>query len=200
MCSTGFAVLAVALALGSTGTPARRTYATHNYCVLHHNPNGADIASLAASLGAELVEQVGELAYHWLLRVPKDNDRNELNVSGAWNMRIAGKGAMHFIVNDGLDYESEDLSPDFVSRLHFRRLLANGLRSPLKAHTTITTMSGCSPQNSQTTRTVRGVLVSIRGGGAAYNSQISGVRIISGPISDVAESGLSNYAHQRNDI
>ncbi|KAG8686070.1 pheromone processing endoprotease, partial [Ceratobasidium sp. 394] len=75
MRSTGFAALAIALALGSAATPARRTYATHTYYVLHHDPGAVDVSSVVAALGAEIVEQVGELANHWLLRVPKYADR-----------------------------------------------------------------------------------------------------------------------------
>jgi kexin len=140
-----------------------------------------DVASIAATLGAEIVEQVGELANHWLLRVAHDSDRvlhkravprgirslepqtlrqrvkrtipvapranfstfeqiadalsirdpsfdrqwhlfntisrgNDLNVSGVWNMGITGKGVTAAIVDDGLDFESEDLAPNFVSK------------------------------------------------------------------------------------
>lgn len=55
----------------SSRTPQPRTYATHDYYVLELEP-GADPRTLAHALGTELVEQVGELADHWLLRAAKE--------------------------------------------------------------------------------------------------------------------------------
>lgn len=52
---------------------------------------------------------------------------NDLNVSGVWDMGITGKGVNAAIVDDGLDYESEDLAPNFVSILfHSGRSLILG--------------------------------------------------------------------------
>lgn len=179
MRSAGFAALTIALGLVAAATPAKRAYSTHQYYVLHHDPSSEDVASIATTLGAEVVERVGELDDHWLLRVPKEKDRvmhkrtiphgirslepqvlrqrvkrtapviranlttfeqvsdaleirdpsfnkqwhllntisrgNDLNVSGVWQMGITGKGTRAAIVDDGLDYESEDLAPNFVS-------------------------------------------------------------------------------------
>ncbi|KAJ7074131.1 peptidase S8/S53 domain-containing protein [Mycena amicta] len=52
--------------------PAQRFYDTHDYYVLHHDPQtGVGLADAAHALGVELVEQVGELQDHWLVRVEK---------------------------------------------------------------------------------------------------------------------------------
>ena len=52
--------------------PAKRHYTTHDYYVIEHNPlAGASLAECAGALGVEIVEQAGELADHWLVRVPK---------------------------------------------------------------------------------------------------------------------------------
>lgn len=50
--------------------PAKRSYDTHAYYVLElaEGSDASQAASLASQLGAELVEQVGELRDHWLLR------------------------------------------------------------------------------------------------------------------------------------
>jgi kexin len=66
---------------GQPGAAARipetrkRTYDTHDYYVIHHNPlHGHSPEESAAALGAELVEQVGELKDHYLIRTAKIQD------------------------------------------------------------------------------------------------------------------------------
>lgn len=50
-----------------------RSYDTHAYYVLEtRGDSGLDADALARSVGAELVEQVGELEGHWLVRARKD--------------------------------------------------------------------------------------------------------------------------------
>ena len=61
--------------LGAT-PPTKPSYDTHNYYVLAHNSqldssSGASLADVIAALGVELVEQVGELQDHWLVRQSK---------------------------------------------------------------------------------------------------------------------------------
>jgi kexin len=201
------------------GTPAKRTYDTHNYYVLEHDPSatsGASLDVIAQSLGVEIVEQVGELKDFWLVRTlkpPYDVRRGEqvdrvlrayedlravanqeqdssltirsdahnarrivapiryfskqtlrrrvkrapppisppdvaseraiaarlgikdplfsrqwhlindehpehmMNVTALWDMGYTGKGVISSFVDDGLDYNSEDLKANFVSNL-----------------------------------------------------------------------------------
>ena len=199
------------LSMGTT-LPTKPSYDTHNYYVLAHNSqldstSGASLADVTAALGVELVEQVGQLQDHWLVRQlkpegdisPRDstdqvfkvfetlkaqaqapytarsedsnlakrvissvdqlslqflrrrvkrapppqndgasrataerfgisdprfsdqwhivnNDYPEhmMNVSGVWEMGFKGQGIISSLVDDGLDYESEDLSANFV--------------------------------------------------------------------------------------
>jgi kexin len=54
--------------------PTKRSYLTHNYYVLEHDPlalPGASLTSVAEALGVEVVEQAGELQNHWLVRTEK---------------------------------------------------------------------------------------------------------------------------------
>ncbi|KAF8643819.1 hypothetical protein AX16_008837 [Volvariella volvacea WC 439] len=51
--------------------PAKRTYDTHHYYVLEHDPQAASLADIAQALGVEIVEKAGELANHWLVRTEK---------------------------------------------------------------------------------------------------------------------------------
>lgn len=201
------------LSMGAT-PPTKPSYDTHNYYVLAHNSqldssSGASLADVTAALGVELIEQVGELQDHWLVRqskpegdivardatdqvlkalemlkaraqvphaarsedshlayrvvssvyylslqylrlrvkrapptVPENvsasramaarfgfadpkfpeqwhivNDEypeHMMNVSGVWEMGFKGQGIISSLVDDGLDYESEDLSANFV--------------------------------------------------------------------------------------
>ncbi|WFD31516.1 kexin [Malassezia sp. CBS 17886] len=68
-------LVALAATYGSAhGTPQRRAYDTHHYYVAElASPacTGVREQHVAAALGAELVEQVGELQGHWLLRAQK---------------------------------------------------------------------------------------------------------------------------------
>jgi len=53
-------------------SPHARSYNTHQYYALElsSHASAAYASSIAASLGVELVEQIGELQGHWLVRVP----------------------------------------------------------------------------------------------------------------------------------
>jgi kexin len=209
--------------IGAT-PPTKPSYGTHNYYVLAHNSqldssSGASLADVTAALGVELVEQVGELQDHWLVRqsipegdvfardgidqvfkalemlkaqaqaqaqaphAPRSDDsylalrvvssiyylslqylrlrvkrapphsitqnvsasramaerfgftdpkfpeqwhivnddypEHMMNVSGVWEMGFKGQGIISSLVDDGLDYESEDLSANFVRTLLF---------------------------------------------------------------------------------
>lgn len=65
-------LLAHKSALGAA--PTKRSYDTHNYYVVEHDPrinSGASLADAARALGVEVVEQAGELHNHWLVRTQK---------------------------------------------------------------------------------------------------------------------------------
>lgn len=67
--------LAGPVLLHASQKPEKRTYDTHDYYVIHHNPlHGHSPEDSAAALGAELVEQVGELKDHYLIRTAKFQD------------------------------------------------------------------------------------------------------------------------------
>lgn len=66
--------LSALLVTRSAATPARRSYDTHNYYVLHHDPTthlGASLADVVDALQVELVEQAGELRDYWIVRQSK---------------------------------------------------------------------------------------------------------------------------------
>lgn len=54
--------------------PVKRDHSTHEYYVLEHLPGaGASIHECVKALGVELVEQVGELQNHWVVRAEKQS-------------------------------------------------------------------------------------------------------------------------------
>ena len=58
----------------AAATPARRSYDTHNYYVVRHNPrlpSAPPLSEVTRTLGVELVERAGELEDHWLVRQEK---------------------------------------------------------------------------------------------------------------------------------
>jgi len=58
--------------------PTKRSYHTHDYYVLEHDPHaGASLEDCVRALGVEVVEQAGELVNHWLIRIPKDVQKRD---------------------------------------------------------------------------------------------------------------------------
>ncbi|KAJ7074135.1 peptidase S8/S53 domain-containing protein [Mycena amicta] len=99
---------------------------------------------------------------------------HSMNMTAVWEMGLTGKGVISSLVDDGLDYTSEDLKDNFdefdsLSDDH------HGTR--------------CAGQVAAVKNTACGV-------GIAYDSKVAGVRILSGPISDVDEAASLNYGMQ----
>jgi subtilisin family serine protease len=84
-----------------------------------------------------------------------------MNVTGLWKEGVTGKGVISALVDDGLDYESDDLKPNFVSRRSMQVMPGVPLkedRSMKLVHTTSTTTSPFQNQNYGTTSTELDVL------------------------------------------
>ncbi|KAL5527160.1 hypothetical protein ACEPAG_5951 [Sanghuangporus baumii] len=248
--------------------PAKRSYLTHDYFVLEHDPIlGVSIEECADTLGAELIEPAGELRDHWLLRVQKERTLDELafskrsilsksvrtltrqvprqrvkraaipappptsskesdekslarniaqrlgiedplfkdqwhlvnedfpqhmmNATPVWEMGITGKDVISCMVDDGLDFESDDLADNFdVEGSHDFNDHVD-LPKPILHDDTHGTR--CAGQIAAVKNGVCGV-------GIAYDSKVAGVRILSGPISDVDEASALNYGYQSTSI
>ncbi|KAK1236417.1 pheromone processing endoprotease [Marasmius sp. AFHP31] len=272
--------------LSSSNHP--HSYHTHNYYVLEHDPAGsASLAEVTSILGVEVIDQVGELKHHWLVRTPKQLDIREakpsdhvldnyktlrararthsssnllvrssddllakrfdasvkylsrqelrqrakrapvppkkesarevaqrmgiedplfpeqwhlvndefpehmMNVTPVWDMGITGKGVLSSLVDDGLDYEHSDLKDNFDA--------ANSY--DFNDHTDLPTPklfddhhgTRCAGQVAAGKNNACGL-------GIAYESKVAGVRILSGPISDVDEAAALNYGYQNVSI
>ncbi|KZT39745.1 hypothetical protein SISSUDRAFT_984412 [Sistotremastrum suecicum HHB10207 ss-3] len=268
------------------------TYNTHQYYVLEHDPSShATPHQCAHALGAELVERLGELDNHWIVRTPKlrlegrdtedrvlaawarlrargselvarssedlkarsisrsikslerqvvrqrtkrddtlllrhpqeteplnssmteqlahrlgiedpifmdqwhlSNDEfpeHMMNVTGLWEMGITGQGVISAMVDDGLDFESDDLAANFDAAGSYDFNDHVPLPKPVlwdDHHGT-----RCAGEIAAVKNNVCGV-------GMAYDSKVAGIRILSGPISDIDESSALNYGYQNTSI
>lgn len=116
---------------------------------------------------------------------------NDINVTDVWLQGITGKGVTACVVDDGLDYDSMDLKDNFF---------AEGSHD-YNDHTDLPT-----PKLSDDRHGTRcaGEIAAGRndacGVGLAYDAKISGVRILSGAITDIDEALAINYEMQKNHI
>lgn len=291
-CCLNFLLLSI-LAVSAAGTsrPSARSYATHDYYVLEHDPTlGITVQEVALELGAEVIERAGELANHWLLRtakiaetnaqdkvldtyshlrrtrkrdpvslaarhlsrqtprqrvkraaLPAEGDESEslardiaerlgiadplfpeqwhivneefpehmVNAAPVWDMGITGEGIISCMVDDGLDYESDDLAANFVSTLNrFPQILtANEIEKYAEGsydfNDHVDLPKPVLSDDHHGTRCA-GQIAAVKNGvcgvGIAYGSRVAGVRILSGPITDVDEASALNYDFQNTSI
>ncbi|KAF8992376.1 peptidase S8/S53 domain-containing protein [Cyathus striatus] len=114
-----------------------------------------------------------------------------MNVTGLWEMGLTGKGVISSLLDDGLDYTSEDLAANFdADDSHdFNDHVALPTPKDYRDHHG----TRCAGQIAAGKNTACGV-------GIAYESKVAGVRILSGPISSVDEAAALNYGYQNVSI
>ncbi|KAF8636620.1 hypothetical protein AX17_003430 [Amanita inopinata Kibby_2008] len=116
-----------------------------------------------------------------------DFPEHMVNVTGLWAMGYTGKGVISSFIDDGLDYTSEDLIANFDPDNSYDFNDHEELPTPKL------------PDDHHGTRCAGQVAASkndVCGVGIAYDSKVAGVRILSGPISDVDEAAALNYGYQ----
>ncbi|THU84929.1 hypothetical protein K435DRAFT_732838 [Dendrothele bispora CBS 962.96] len=119
--------------------------------------------------------------------VNEEYPENTMNVTGVWEMGITGKGVISSLIDDGLDYTSDDLAENFDAAASHDYNDHTDLPTPKLSDDTHGTR--CAGQIAAVRNNLCGV-------GIAYDSKVAGVRILSGPISDVDEAEALNYAYQ----
>lgn len=119
------------------------------------------------------------------------NPGHDVNVTGLWYEGNAGEGIVTAIVDDGLDYESEDLHDNFNSLGSWDFNDNTNLPKPRLSDDYHGTR--CAGEIGAVKNDVCGV-------GVAYNSLISGIRILSGIISAEDEAAAMMYGLDVNDI
>ncbi|PKY49397.1 hypothetical protein RhiirA4_545247 [Rhizophagus irregularis] len=128
--------------------------------------------------------------YQWHLVNALQVDHH-INVTGVWKEGITGKGVIAAIVDDGLDYESEDLKDNFFAAGSYDFNDHTPLPKPRLSDDNHGTR--CAGEIAAVKNDVCGV-------GVAPDAKIAGIRILSGEISDVDEAEALNYGFQENQI
>ena len=117
---------------------------------------------------------------------------NDVNVIPVWRMNITGNGIVTALIDDGLDYESEDLKDNYCpegswdyndNRPNPKPMLSNDYHG-----TRCAAEIAASKGNNYC------------GVGVAFNSKVSGIRILSGEITSEQEAQAMIYGLDVNDI
>ncbi|KAJ3037293.1 pheromone processing endoprotease [Rhizophlyctis rosea] len=116
---------------------------------------------------------------------------NDLNVTAVWEQGITGWNATVCFVDDGLDYESEDLKDNFFAEGSYDFNDHRALPKPMLLDDRHGTR--CAGEVAAVRNNVCGV-------GVAYNAKVSGVRILSGSLTEADEAASINYAMDKNHI
>nr|AJD23196.1 kex protein [Onygena corvina] len=116
---------------------------------------------------------------------------NDLNVTGLWLEGITGKGIISAIVDDGLDMYSNDLKDNYYAKGSYDFNEDKPEPRPLLDDDRHGTR--CAGEVAAVQNDVCGV-------GVAYDSKISGIRILSKAITDEDEALAVNYEFQDNEI
>lgn len=116
---------------------------------------------------------------------------NDVNVTDVWLQGITGKDVTACIVDDGLDMDSEDLKDNFFAAGSYDFNDHVELPKPRLADDRHGTR--CAGEVAAGRNNACGV-------GIAYDAKISGVRILSGEITDVDEALAMNYGLDVNDL
>lgn len=142
--------------------------------------------SVMATLG--ISDPIFTEQWHLLNTVQKGHD---VNITGVWLQGITGKNATVAIVDDGLDMHSDDLKDNFYAQGSYDFNDKTDLPEPRLSDDRHGTR--CGGEVSAVKNNVCGV-------GAAYNSRIAGLRILSKMITDADEAIAMNYDFAHNDI
>ncbi|PSN63524.1 hypothetical protein BS50DRAFT_577275 [Corynespora cassiicola Philippines] len=119
------------------------------------------------------------------------NPGNDINVTDVWMQGITGKNVTACIVDDGLDMDSDDLKDNFFAEGSYDFNDHVDLPKPRLSDDRHGTR--CAGEVAAGKNNACGV-------GIAYDAKISGVRILSGDITDMDEALAINYELQKNDI
>ncbi|KAI9018202.1 peptidase S8/S53 domain-containing protein [Hyaloraphidium curvatum] len=117
----------------------------------------------------------------------------DINVTSAWVSGITGTDSIVCIIDDGLDSTNPDLKDNFYveGSWDFNTPSQAPLPQPQSAEDNHGTR--CAGEVAAVRNDVCGV-------GVAYDARVSGVRILSGPLTNADEAAATNYEYQKNQI
>ncbi|KAF6062811.1 Subtilase family protein [Candida albicans] len=116
---------------------------------------------------------------------------HDVNVTGLWLEDILGQGIVTALVDDGVDAESDDIKQNFNSEGSWD--FNNKGKSPLPRLFDDYHGTRCAGEIAAVKNDVCGI-------GVAWKSQVSGIRILSGPITSSDEAEAMVYGLDTNDI
>ncbi|OMJ09267.1 Protease KEX1 [Smittium culicis] len=116
---------------------------------------------------------------------------NDINVTSVWEMGVTGLGVTVALIDDGLDYTSEDLFKNFNIEGSYDFNDNTKLPTP---------RLGDDYHGTRCAGQIAAIRNKVCGVGVAYNSKVSGIRMLSGPVSELAEISALNYKYNVNDI
>ena len=116
---------------------------------------------------------------------------HDINVTGVWAQNITGRGSYSCIVDDGLDLDSDDLKDNYFAEGSYD--FNDQVEDPKPRLSDDKHGTRCAGEIAAVRNDVCGV-------GVAYDSKVSGVRILSKIISNADEAIALNYAYHENQI
>ncbi|KAF2426497.1 hypothetical protein EJ08DRAFT_373680 [Tothia fuscella] len=161
----------------------------------------SNIRARADDANEDIIKERAEVAKSLSIADPIFNEQwhlyntgqpgHDLNVTGVWLQGITGKGATVCIIDDGLDMFSRDLQPNYFGEGSYD--FNDQVDEPKPRLSDDQHGTRCAGEVAAAKNDVCGV-------GVAYDSKVSGVRILSKAISDVDEALSVVYEYQKNDI
>lgn len=116
---------------------------------------------------------------------------HDINVTGVWMQGITGKNSTVCIVDDGLDMDSDDLRDNYFAAGSYD--FNDQVSDPKPRLSDDKHGTRCAGEIGAVRNNVCGV-------GVAYDSKVSGLRILSALISDADEATAMTYAYQENQV
>ncbi|PVV03166.1 hypothetical protein BB560_002370 [Smittium megazygosporum] len=131
-----------------------------------------------------------EFPKQWHL-LNSENPGNDINVTGVWEEGITGQGVVVALIDDGLDYTSEDLFLNFDFEGSYD--LNDNTKLPTPRLSDDYHGTRCAGQIAARVNDVCGV-------GAAFGSRVAGIRMLSASVDEIIQVTAVNYNFQHNDI
>lgn len=116
---------------------------------------------------------------------------HDVNVSGLWYEGVTGSGIVTAVVDDGLDFENPDLTDNFNAKGSWDFNSKTNLPLPRLLD---------DYHGTRCAGEIAAVKNDVCGLGVAYDSKVSGIRILSGPITGADEAAAMMYGLDTNDI
>eukprot|EP01112_Ceratiomyxa_fruticulosa_P016000 TRINITY_DN47_c0_g1_i1.p1 TRINITY_DN47_c0_g1~~TRINITY_DN47_c0_g1_i1.p1 ORF type:complete len:814 (-),score=144.84 TRINITY_DN47_c0_g1_i1:40-2481(-) len=120
----------------------------------------------------------------------------DVNIKGVWELGITGEGTVISIVDDGVQHQHPDLINKYLSYASWDFNENDNDPSPFNQGTNVTTYfhgTACAGVALADTNNMCGV-------GAAFNANLSAIRLIAGRVSDFLQSQALSYKRDLIDI